>query len=250
MTPRNAPPFLSLASFVILASVISILLTSCKEEASWKSKSYSERTSASITGEIKVPTELWERLIEPDKPLHGAIELSQVPTPNQGGGDSAIAKPTIETDLKPLTVYMIEETKGVLGGRNQKVTFGPGGGDLDLRDFVLEPHGAFRIVFEFGPDLDPKIGKRVWYLSNAPKRKVGPDWVGAGCDVYMDITSFVTQSNLKDGILIAVSGDRHISALAGTFFFSAKRAGHVETSRLTLFDSSKRKLQCRGRGDS
>ncbi len=182
--------------------------------------------------------------------MRGAIDFSQVPTPNKGGGDSAIAKATVETDLKPLTVYMIEETKGVLGGRNQKITFGPGGGDLDLRDFVTESRGAFRIVFEFGADLDPTIKKRVWYLSNAPKTKIGPDWVGAGCDTYMDISSYVAKANLKEGILIAVSGDRHISALAGTFFFSAKRAGHVESSRLTLFDSSKRKLQCRGRSDS
>ncbi len=237
-------------SLLICFLISATFLAACKEESGWKTRLYNERTSASVAGEIKVPTALWEKLIDPEKPLHGGIEFSQVPTPNQGGGDSAIAKATIETDLKPLTVYMIEETKGVLGGRNQKITFGPGGGDLDLRDFVTESRGAFRIVFEFGADLDPTIKKRVWYLSNAPKTKIGPDWVGAGCDTYMDISSYVAQANLKDGILIAVSGDRHISALAGTFFFSAKRAGHVESSRLTLFDSSKRKLQCRGRSDS
>ena len=241
---------LSIRAMTIVGCLSCVMFTGCKEEATWKNKLYAERTSASIAGEVKVPKELWERLIDPEKPLRGSIELSQVPTPNRGGGDSAIAKATIETDLKPLTVYMTEETRGVLGGRNSKITFGPGGGDLDLRDFITEKNGAFRIIFEFGADLDPTIKKRVWYLSNAIKRKVGPDWVGAGCDTYMDITGFVSQSNLKDGILIAVSGDRYVSALAGTFFFSAKRAGRVQTSRLTLFDSSKRKLQCRGRGDS
>lgn len=235
---------------LFFSSIACLSLIGCKEEAGWKNKNYAERTSNSITGAVKVPKELWERLIDPEKPLRGTIELSQVPTPNQGGGDSAIAKATIETDLKPLTVYMVEESRGVLGGRNSKIIFGPGGGDLDLRDFIAENRGAFRIIFEFGADLDPAIKKRVWYLSNAVKRKVGTDSVGAGCDTYMDISSFVAQSNLKDGILIAVSGDRYVSALAGTFFFSAKRGGRVQTSRLTLFDSSKRKLQCRGRGDS
>lgn len=227
-----------------------LMLPACKEESSWRNKSYHERTATSSTGEVKIPSALWDRLIDPEKPLRGNVEFSQVPTPNQGGGDSAIAKATIETELKPLTVYLIEETKDVLGGRNQKVMFGPGGGDLDLRDFVTQPHGAFRIVFEFGADYEPTIKKRVWYLSNSPKRKVGPDWVGSGCDTYMDISSFVAESYLKDGILVAVGDDRHVSALTGTFFFSAKRAGHVESSRLTLFDSSKRKLQCRGRSDS
>lgn len=242
----NVPSKTSLGCALVLIS----FLISCKEEASWKTRTYNERTSASIAGEVKIPTALWERLIDPEKPVSGGIEFSQVPTPNKGGGDSAIQKSSVETDLKPLTVYLIEETRGVLGGRNQKIIFGPGGGDLDLRDFVMESHGAFRVVFEFGPDYEPTVKKRVWYLSNAVKRKVGPDWVGAGCASYMDISSFVAKSNHKDGILIAVSGDRHISSLAGTFFFSAKRGGHVESSRLTLFDSSKRKLQCRGPGDS
>ncbi len=234
------------SSFLLLAILACGALSGCKKEAGWKSRAYLERNLATNVGEIKIPTELWERLIAPDKPLKGLIEISQVPTPNQGGGDSAIARTTVETDLKPLTVYFIEETHGVLGGRNLKVNFGPGGGDLDLRDFVVENRGAFRVVFEFAPDAEPEAVKRVWYLSNALTRKVGPDRVGAGCDSYMDISSFVKKESDKEGVLIAVGGDRHVSALAGTYLFAVKRAGRVEVSRLTVSDSSKRKLQCRG----
>lgn len=186
----------------------------------------------------------------PDRQLKELINLNTEPTPNQGGGDSAIAKASIETDLKPVTVYMIEETHGVLGGRNLKIAFGPGGGDIDLRDFVVEKHGAFRLAFEFGEDADPKAPKRIWYLSNALHRKVGPDWVGAGCNTYMDISTFVKKENAKDGMLFAVAGDRHVSALAGTFLFSLKRGTRVEVSRVTFSDSSRRKLECRTRGDS
>ncbi|CAN5450277.1 hypothetical protein BH10BDE1_BH10BDE1_07020 [soil metagenome] len=229
---------------------LTFTLTGCKEEASWKSRSYSEKALASTVGEIKIPSELWERVIAPDRPLKELLTLSSVPTPNQGGGASAIAKATVETDLKPLTVYMIEETHGVLGGRNQKIVFGPGGGDIDLRDFVVEKHGAFRIAFEFGEDADPKAPKRVWYLSNALHRRIGPDWVGAGCDTFMDVSSFVKSEVAKDGLLFAVAGDRHVSALAGTFLFSLKRGTRVEVSRVTFSDSSRRKLECRPRGDS
>jgi hypothetical protein len=231
-------------------AAFSLALSGCKEEASWKARSYSERTLTSTVGEIKVPSELWERVIAPDRPLKDLMSLSTAPTPNQGGGDSAIAKASVETDLKPVTVYMIEETRGVLGGRNVKIVFGPGGGDIDLRDFVVEKHGAFRVAFEFGDDADPKAPKRVWYLSNALRRKVGPDWVGAGCDTFMDISSFVKSEVSKDGILFAVAGDRHVSALAGTFLFSLKRGTRVEVSRVTFSDSSRRKLECRARGDS
>ena len=94
-------------------------------------------------------------------------------------------------------------------------------------------------------DAEPEAVKRVWYLSNAQKRKVGPDWVGAGCDTYMDISTFTKKQAEKDGMLIAIGSDRHVSALAGTYVFSVKRGGRVQVSRLTILDSSKRKLMCR-----
>lgn len=231
---------------ILVAGLMVGTISGCKKEAGWKSRTFVERNLAANSGESQVPSVLWERLITPDKPLKSLIEISQAPTPNQGGGDSAVARSTVETDLKGVTVYFIEETHGVLGGRNLKLVFGPGGGDIDLRDFVIENRGAFRVVFEFAPDAEPEAVKRVWYLSNAQTRKVGPDKVGAGCDTYMDISSFVKKEGEKDGILIAVGGDRHVSALAGTYLFAVKRAGRVEVSRLTVLDSSKRKLQCRG----
>lgn len=198
-----------------------------------------------------IPSELWERVVDPERPLKAPINLSQVPTPNQGGGDSAIAKASVESDLKPITLYLIEESEGVLGGRNQKVVFGPGGGDIDLRDFVREKKGAFRVIFDFASDGGDGLARRVWYLSNAQRRKVGPDLVGAGCDTYMDITSAVGSSLKGEGLLMAVSSDRHVSALAGTFIFSVKRGDRVEVARLTFTDSSKKKdILCRGRGES
>ena len=239
----------------VVIGFLTFCLASCKEAPTWKSRLYTERTLASTVGEVRVPAELWQRVIAPDRPLKSILDVSQVPTPNQGGGDSAIARATVETDLKPITLYLIEETHGVLGGRNQKLVFGPGGGDIDLRDFILEKKGVFRLVFDFAPDPegapDPTLVRRVWYLSDAKRRKVGPDAVGAGCDTYMDISSFVTKSNEKDGILFAVNSDRHVSALAGTFLFSVKRGSRIEVSRLTFFDSTKKKdLQCLGRSES
>lgn len=239
------------AALAAASGLAILLIAGCKSEPAWKSRTYVERSLTSNIGEVMIPTSLWERVIDPEKPLKAPINLSQVPTPNQGGGDSAIAKASIETDLKPVSLYLIEESDGVLGGRNQKVVFGPGGGDIDLRDFVRSEKGAFRVVFEFAADAGPEAARRVWYLSNAQRRKVGPDFVGAGCDTYMDITSSVVSSVQKEGLLMAVSGDRHVSALAGTFLFAVKRGSRIEVARLTFTDSSKKKdILCRGRGES
>ncbi len=228
-----------------------LFLVGCKSEPAWKSRVYVERSLSSNIGEVMIPAELWERVIDPERPLIAPMNLSQVPTPNRGGGDSAIARTSVETDLKPVSVYLLEESEGVLGGRNQKVVFGPGGGDIDLRDFVREKKGSFRVVFSFADDAGPEVPRRVWYVSNAQRRKVGPDLVGAGCDTYMDISSVVASSLKTDGLLMAVGGDRHVSALAGTFIFSVKRGSRIEVARLTFTDSSKKKdVLCRGRGES
>lgn len=226
---------------------VAVFSSGCKEEARWKSRVYQERQASSSTGEVRMPRELWKWMIEPDRPLKGLIDISATPPPHEDGADSAIVKKTVETDLKPVALYLIEETRGVLGGQNHKITFGPGGGELDLRDFISEERGAFRAVFEFGSevlDADPKAPWRVWYLANGKRRKVGPDWVGAGCNKYMDITSAVRNANQRDGLLLAVAGDRYLSTLAGTFFFTLKNGARVEVSRVTIFDSSKRNLQC------
>ncbi len=225
------------------------LLFGCEKEPQWKQRAYVQHSSGSAVGELRLPEAMWKQLIDPERPLKSHIghaseaAATATPTPEK---DSAVAKSIVETDLKPVAVYFIEQSHGVLGGRNHKVQFGPGGGEIDLRDFVQEDRGAFRVVFEFAPDLDPKIAKRVWYLSNARKRRLGKDTVGAGCATYMDISSVVNHSLKDDGLLVAIGDDRHVSALAGTFFFSTKNGSRIEVSRVTIYDSSKRGLHCQG----
>lgn len=213
----------------LFAVLLFLTATGCKEEPSWKGRVFTQRNLSTGVGEVRIPSELWERVVE----THSALITK-----------SSSEKSASETEMKPLSVYLIEETRGVLGGRNLKLDFGPGGGELDLRDFISGTRGTFRLVFGFEPDAGPEVEKQVWYLSNAQKRKVGSDRVGAGCDTYMDISTFTRTQAEKDGMLLAIGSDRHVSALAGTYIFSAKRGGRVQVARLTILDSSKRKLMC------
>lgn len=227
------------------------LLNGCEKEPQWKLKTYVQHNSGSAVGEVLLPEALWKQLIEPERPLknllgHSTESATPAPEAEEEKKVSAIAKSIVETDLKPVAVYLIEQSHGVLGGRNHKIQFGPGGGEMDLRDFVHEDRGAFRVVFEFAPELDPKTIKRVWYLSNARKRRVGSDTVGAGCSTYMDISSVVNKSLKDQGLLVAIGDGRHVSALAGTYFFSTKSGSRIEVSRITIYDSSKRALHCQG----
>lgn len=229
-------------TLILLA--ITVLLSACQKEPPWKSRSYVERTLGGGVGAVPVPEALWKRLVDPERPLKNILGKETAAAENHGEKESAVAKAAVETDLKPVTVYLIEQTRGVLGGRNHKIQFGPGGGEFDLRDFVVENRGAMRVVFDFAEDADPKAKRRVWYLSNAKKRQVGKDSVGAGCHTYMDISSVVEQSKKSEGLLFAIGDDRHVSALAGTFLFSVKNGSRVDVSHVTIYDSSKRALLC------
>lgn len=228
------------------AFVFVTALVGCQKEPPWKSRPYVERTSSSGVGAVPLPESLWQRLVDPERPLKDLLGNATKVAEQKESKESAVVKSSVETDLKPVAVYLIEQTHGVLGGRNHKIQFGPGGGDLDLRDFVLENRGAMRVVFEFGEGVDPKSKRRVWYISNARKRRVGSDSVGAGCQTYMDISSVVEKSNKGEGLLFAIGDDRHVSALAGTYLFSVKNGTRVEVSRVTIYDSSKRALLCQG----
>lgn len=227
------------------------LLGACEKEPGWKMRTYVQRNSGNVVGELPLPEALWKRLIDPERPLKNFLgnstEAKTVsPEDKEKENASAIVKSIVETDLRPIAVYLAEQSHGVLGGRNHKIQFGPGGGEIDLRDFVQEDRGAFRIVFDFAPELDPKVAKRVWYLSNARKRRLGADTVGAGCATYMDISTVVGKSLKEEGLLVAIGDGRHVSALAGTFFFSTKNGSRIEVSRVTIYDSSKRALHCHG----
>lgn len=227
------------------------LLVACEKEPQWKVRTYVQHNSGSAVGEVRLPEALWKQLIDPERPLKNFLgnstEAALVsPEDKEKENASAIVKSIVETDLRPISVYLIEQSHGVLGGRNHKIQFGPGGGEIDLRDFVQEDRGAFRVVFEFAPELDPKVAKRIWYLSNARKRRLGTDTVGAGCASYMDISTVVNKSLKDDGLLVAIGDGRHVSALAGTFFFSTKNGSRTEVSRVTVYDSSKRALHCHG----
>jgi hypothetical protein len=238
----------------LLLAVLAVTI-GCEKDPQWKQRPYVQHNSGSAVGEVLLPEALWKQLIDPKRPLKnflGKNTESNKTSPEESEKEktSAVVKSIVETDIKPIAVYFIEQSHGVLGGRNHKIQFGPGGGEIDLRDFVQEDRGAFRVVFEFAPEIDPKIAKRVWYLSNARKRRLGSDSVGAGCATYMDISSVVNKSLKEEGLLVAIGDGRHVSALAGTFFFSVKNGMRTEVSRVTIYDSSKRALHCQGQLDS
>lgn len=224
------------------------ILIGCDRAPKWESFSYSSYSQGSTTEDVPIPESLWKLVIDPERPLSdllgkmGSKESSQ----SSSQQNSAVSEDLVETDLAPLTIYLIEQTKGALGGRHHKIQFGPGGGSLDLHDFIAGDRGSFRVVFHYAPEgMLPKAKIRAWYLSNAKTRQLNQERLGAGCDVYMDISTAIANSAKNDGLLFAIRNGRYASSLSGTYLFSVKTNTNVAVSQVTIFDSSRRDVLCR-----
>lgn len=217
------------ACAVVLAA--SFVIACGKSPQGYQRHSYSTRNMPSSTGDVKIPVGLWEKI--------EAVHIVE------GGGPSkAAGKDEVHTEFMPVKVFLIEKNRGILGGRNHELLFGEGGGEIDLKDFAGAQKGTFYIAFEAlveGNEHPP----RVFYLSNAVRRQVGRDAMGAGCKGYYEITSSFAKAMKTDGYQVNTTAARHVSALAGAYFFAISRAGKLHLAQVTIKDSRYRALHCR-----
>ncbi len=220
---------------ILICVSVSIGFTAlgCKHEASWKTEVYEEHTVKPQSGEVKIPAGLWSQIVtltrkpDADKPADKEGEASH-----------------LETLFEPLKVFLIERNKGLLKGHNIALSFAPGGGELDLHDWVQPLRGSFYVAFEYLPKIE-KPDTKVFFLSNSIIRKIGSDIVGSGCDKYFDLSKAVSSAMMRDGFLLNTSDQRHVSALAGTYVFASIYDRKLHLASLVIHDEEHRALQCR-----
>lgn len=198
-----------------------------KTPLGYQRHSYSTRNMPSTGADVRLPVGLWNK-----------IEAVQ------RGSDESVTGLEIESEFMPIKVFLIEKNKGILGGRNHELFFSEGGGEIDLKDFVADQKGTFFIAFEpvaASTDAPP----RVFYLSNATQRTLGRETLGAGCNKYFELTTAFSVAMKSDGIQANSTDGRHVSALAGTYFFAVPQAGKLHLAQVTIKDSRYRSLHCR-----
>jgi hypothetical protein len=234
-----------------LIFLVLIFCGGCKKSLTYKNKSYDSQNMSRSTGEVGLPSGLWD-LIAP-----------------KGSENS--------TEFIDVKVYLSERTEGILGGHNFELSYGQGGGTLDLSDFVHEKNGSFFVAIEpvieakeapsketptveKGPEkpakeaegeakkepkkADEPSAPKIYFLSGAKHRKIGEQFLGSGCNSYYDISSYFSKSMAGEGFLVNTSQERHISALVGTYFFVIHKGSHLLLTQLTIKDSHFKNLQC------
>lgn len=225
-------------AFVLLVglSLISLSgLSGCKEKTpAWKQHAFTTQDMSRSAVESYLPRTLFSRitaLLEPSRPgLKPPDELMN-------------RKGPLPSVFTPIRVFLVEKNRGILTQGHTEIVYPAGGGELDLSQFVLTKKGSFYFAVDFLPDL-PAEERHIYFLSHGKARTIDGEKYGAGCNVYFDITSSFNKSMSSEGFLVNTSDGRHVSALAGTFYFAAVREGKLLLASLTVKDSKQRKWQC------
>lgn len=122
--------------------------------------------------------------------------------------------------------------------QNMEVVTPQGGGIVDLSQFVTPVPGDFRVQFVVRADSGEKLGDvRAYFISHARTRVINGETFGAGCDKYMDITSYFNKTLLGSGLQVFTAGQRYASVLGGTFVVTAFTKEALYVGSLQFKDS-------------
>lgn len=237
----------------VSVSLLLVVLSCRKEAPTWRSHAFATEDMSRTAVQAHLPRSLWEKITglvtsggagagAGAEGGHGGAGGGE-----HGGGEAASAGTALHGPLPsifaPIRVYLIEKNHGILTRGHTEIVYPAGGGELDLSAFVQPKNGSFYLAVDFLPDLE-KADRRVYFLSGAPERVLGGEKYGAGCQTYFDVSSAFQKAMSKDGFLVNTSAGRHVSALAGVYFFAAAVDGKLYLASLTIKDSARRNLQC------
>lgn len=257
---------------VVIGFVAFFLLTGlgrCGGATSWRDNDFETHQAPVDHAKVQLPESLWsalEGLLSRRKAYQTAYEevanaKSKKKAEQEAAADAAEGRQSEEaggegsetsaadsseklaTEFAPLKVYLVERNDGILGGRHHQIDLASGGGDIDLAEFVKPLNGSFYFVVEFIPEVE-NLDRKVFYLSNALIRKRKDERVGAGCNVFFDVSRAFSKALKGQGFLINTSEQRHVSALAGTYFFAAVHEQKLYIAHLKITDSRYREILC------
>jgi hypothetical protein len=229
-------------------------LSACRDSASgWKTHVIAYQEQNRTVADANLPRNLWDKITDlirsqAQVPLGTEKVHSDSTGANEHGGSAggptnAAKLGPLPSVFAPIKVYLIEKNHGILTRGNTSIAFASGGGVLDLRDYLQAKNGSFYIAVEFLADKEG-ADRHVYFLSHAVARKLNGDTYGAGCNTYFDITSAYNKAVNGDGFLVNTSEGRHVSALAGSYFFASAHEGKLYLASLTIKDTRFPALQC------
>lgn len=138
--------------------------------------------------------------------------------------------------FSPLQVILESQSVGVVKDDAVRITFPMGGGELDLKDYILG-QGSFSLSFpqaQFDA-LPSLIG--LYFLSDSPRRKIDNEEFGLGCAKFVNLKDQF-KSMQKPGFLkLNTTELRHLYVVSGIFIFVFRERNQVQLSHIRVTDS-------------
>jgi len=231
-----------------LGAVVTVFSACSHDSPIWKSYVFTTHDQSRSAASADLPRSLWEKITglihEGGTSASGGSDGAEQGADGENtSGGSARRLGQLPSVFSPIRVYLVEKNQGILTKGNTEIILPAGGGEIDLSDFVQAKNGSFYFAAEFLPKLE-KVERKVFFLSGARERDIQGERFGAGCHTYFDVSSAFNKAVSREGFLVNTTDGRHISALAGTFFFAAAHEGKLYLASLIVKDSVRRKLQC------
>ena len=223
--------------------ILSMFLTlaSCKEKMpSYHAEEYQEIKYEDLPEDIKIPTKIWEMVEFKGEGGHEKPAAHGGGHGEGGGAAPATAKNLVFSDLQ---IFFVEKNPGVVAGEAVKISLPKGGGTIDLSRYITNKQGTFYVGFEF-PEFAEAQGKKVLFVSNTKKRRIGNQIFGAGCNQILDITDRFMQEMKGEGLKVNTTQERYISVMGGTFLFAAQKGPDVLLAQVTFTNPQQAALFC------
>lgn len=158
--------------------------------------------------------------------------------------NQVLSKEAVRRQLFNVSVEMVAKRHGPLV-ENVRVTAPVGGGVVDLSEFVTPLRGSFTVKILATRENDAPITElHAYFVSRSHKRKIEDEEFGAGCNKYMDISSYFASKMAKGGFEVYTADQRYLSVLGGTFVLVGFEKEALYVGSLTFTDPRYPKLLC------
>lgn len=163
---------------------------------------------------------------------------------------AAVRDPKLEAE-KPLVRHLLTaiaeltQTSPRALKAPTRITTPPGGGAIDLADYVTPLKGSFfvKIMLE-NEHHETQSFSRIFFVSQSKERKIDGTGFGSGCGRYFDVTGFFKKQMQQKGIELFTADQRYVNVLRGTFLFANYSPEALQVASLTFFDSRYNKWDC------